>query len=176
MKLSTLCSQLLPGEACDDIDSFFLEIDDFEEVPLVSRLSRIDDLLERLGPRWTSAYLLSLCMHVLATVRIAGSARDPAGTKMFLALSFTDFELQAEDGVLLPNVFCYPGSEGIAFGNRCGEKCGRNTSTEIDAVRSVFEDAGLLAGFRFCESRTDGHPGYEVVRVYAIPMHGNEAC
>lgn len=176
MKLSALCSQMLSGEACDDIDSFFLDIDDFEEVPIVSRTQRISGLLKRLGPRWTSAYLLSLCTHVLATVRIAGSARDPAGTKMFLALSFTDFELQAEEGVLLPNVFYYPGSEGIAFGNRCREKCGRNTSTEIDAVRSLFEDAGLLAGFRFCESRTDGPPGYEVVRVYAIPTHANEAC
>ncbi|KAF1013945.1 MAG: hypothetical protein GAK31_02968 [Stenotrophomonas maltophilia] len=176
MKLSALCSQLLSGEACDDIDSFFLDIDDFEEVPIVSRLRRLDGVLERLGPRWTSAYLLSLCMHVLATVRIAGCTRDPAGAKMFLALSFTDFELHAEEGVLLPNVFYYPGSEGITFGNRCREKCRRNTSTEIDAVRSVFEDAGLLAGFRFCESRTDGPPGYEVVRVYAIPAHANEAC
>lgn len=95
---------------------------------------------------------------------------------MFLALSFTDFVLYAEQGVLLPNVFYYPGSEGIAFGARRWHESGSNTSTEIDAVRSVVEDAGLLAGFRFCESRTDGPPGYEVVRVFAIPMHGNEAC
>ncbi|MGT9864748.1 hypothetical protein ACSYHF_03465 [Stenotrophomonas maltophilia group sp. P373] len=176
MKLSALCSQMLSGEACDDIDSFFLEIDDFGEAALVSRTQRIDGLLARLGPRWTSAYLFSLCMHVLATVRIAGSARDPAGAKMFLALSFTDFELYAEEGVLLPNVFYYPGSEGGAFGARRWHESGSNTSTEIDAVRSVVEDAGLLAGFRFCESRTDGPPGYEVVRVFAIPMHGNEAC
>lgn len=112
MKLSALCSQMLSGEACDDIDSFFLDIDDFEEVPIFSRMQRINGLLKRLGPRWTSAYLLSLCMHVLATVRIAGSARDPAGTKMFLALSFTDFELQAEKGVLLPNIFLLSGFRG----------------------------------------------------------------
>ncbi|MEN5287858.1 hypothetical protein ACQ5SB_19195 [Stenotrophomonas geniculata] len=170
MKLSTLCSQLLPGEACDDIDSFFLEIDDFEEVPLVSRLSRIDDLLERLGPRWTSAYLLSLCSHVLSTVRIAGRARSATGPEMFLALSFTEFELHAEEGVLLPNVFYYPGPEGVALGNRRLRECGTITSAEIALVRSVFEDAGMLVGFRFCESRTDGAPGHGVVRVFAIPV------
>ncbi|MFE3971971.1 hypothetical protein [Stenotrophomonas sp. YIM B13575] len=170
MKLSTLCSQLLPGEACDDIESFFLEIDDFEEVPLVSRLSRIQDLLERLGPRWTSAYLLSLCSHVLSTVRIAGRARGWTGPEMFFALSFTDFELHAEEGVLLPSVFYYPGAEGVALGNRLLRECGTITSAEIALVRSVFEDAGTLAGFRFCESRTDGPPGHDVVRVFAIPV------
>ncbi|WP_312400846.1 hypothetical protein [Stenotrophomonas indicatrix] len=116
MKLSTLCSQLLPGEACDDIDGFFLEIDDFEEVPIVSRLRRIDELLARLGPRWTSAYLLSLCNHLLSTVRIAGKVRGGTGPEMFLALSFTDFELHAEEGVLLPSVFYYPGAEGVTLG------------------------------------------------------------
>ncbi|MDG2510486.1 hypothetical protein [Stenotrophomonas maltophilia] len=174
MKLSEICSQLLSGEACDDIDSFHLEIDDFEEVELVSRLSRIDGVLERLGPRWTSAYLLSLCSHVLSTVRISGRARDSADAKMFLALSFTDFELHAQEGILLPSVFYYPGPEGVAFGSHRRHESDRAASAEIDIVRSVFEDAGMLAGFRFCESRTDGPPGHDVVRVFAIPLVENE--
>lgn len=174
MKLSELCSQLLSGEACDDIDSFYLEIDDFEEVELVSRLSRIDGVLERLGPRWTSAYLLSLCSHVLSIVRIAGKVRGGTGSEMFLALSFNDFELHAQEGILLPSVFYYPGPEGLAFGNRRRHESSRVASAEIDVVRSVFEDAGMLAGFRFCESRTDGPPGHDVVRVFAIPLFENE--
>ncbi|MBA0100047.1 hypothetical protein WH218_13430 [Stenotrophomonas indicatrix] len=176
MKLSTLCSQLLPGEACDDIDGFFLEIDDFEEVPIVSRLRRIDELLARLGPRWTSAYLLSLCNHLLSTVRIAGKVRGGTGPEMFLALSFTDFELHAEEGVLLPSVFYYPGAEGVALGGRLLRDCGTIISAEIALVRSVFEDAGMLAGFRFCESRTDGPPGHDVVRVFAIPVPEGSEC
>ncbi|MBM9914790.1 MULTISPECIES: hypothetical protein [Stenotrophomonas] len=176
MKLSTLCNQLLPGEACDDIESFFLEIDDFEEVPLVSRLSRIDDLLERLGPRWTSAYLLSLCSHVLSTVRIAGRVRSATGSEMFLALSFTEFELHAEEGVLLPHVFYYPGPEGVALGHRLRHECDTTALAEIALVRSVFEDADMLAGFRFCGSRTDGPPGHDVVRVFAIPVAEGSEC
>lgn len=174
MKLSALCSQLLAAEACDDIDSFFLEIDDFEEVPLVSRLSRIDGVLERLGPRWTSACLLSHCNHVLSTVYITGKARGGTGPEMFLALSFTDFELHAEEGILLPSVFYYPGPEGVAFGRRRRHESGRVASAEIDVVRSVFEDAGMLAGFSFCEGRTGGPPGHDVVRVFAIPVLENE--
>ncbi|WP_312706650.1 hypothetical protein [Stenotrophomonas sp.] len=174
MKLSALCSQLLSDEACDDIDSFFLDIDDFEEVPLVSRESRIEGGLERLGPRGTSAYLLSLCTHVLSTVRIACTVRNPAGAELFLALSFTVFDLHAESGVLLPNVFYYPGSDGVAFGSRRWRDCGRMASAEIEVVRSTFEDAGLRAGFRFCESRSEGPAGSDVVRVFALPVFENE--
>ena len=94
---------------------------------------------------------------------------------MFLALSFTDFELYAEEGVLLPNVFYYPCSEGAHLEPGAGTKVAatpRRKSTPCAPLSKML----ACSRVSLRESRTDGPPGYEVVRVFAIPMHGNEAC
>jgi len=39
----------------------------------------------------------------------------------------------------------------------------------------VFEDAGLMAGLRFCERRIDYLPDYDLARVFDIQMPVTEA-
>jgi hypothetical protein len=87
----------------------------------------------------------------------------------FFAVSSTAFDLFAEQGILMPNIFVYPAPGSADFLTKIQARHKSDSSTEMAAVKKHFSRCNIESIFEFYESRFyDSACGEDIVRVYAV--------
>jgi len=166
VKFRDLYNKIISKEPYDDMGVFFASYESFEEVPLVSRYSRLKCLKEEMSDNEVSDFLTGFAAFLLSTLRLLDASR---GSNIFFAVTFTDFEGYGEQGVLVPNIFIYPKPAAVCFLEKIRENHSGLASQEITEVKRHFSNCGLEAAFDFYESRFhDAACGEAVVRVFAV--------
>lgn len=166
MIFSGVYKQIISKEPYCDLEIFFSEYESFEEIPIVSRLSRLDFLKKDLNQVECSVFLLGLSFFILNTVLSVSRAKNKKRT--FIAISFTDFELSDNDDFIVPNIFIYPSRTSSEFSKKL--KSPKGGSAELEIIKKIFDTSGLLSAFDFYESRFyDPACSNEFVRVFAVP-------
>ncbi|SCZ54130.1 MULTISPECIES: Imm15 family immunity protein [unclassified Pseudomonas] len=112
MKLTDIYSKIISEEPYNDMDVFFANYESFEEIPLVSRYSRLKLLKDELSGSGASSFLTGLAVFLLNTLRLLEVSRSES---VFFAVTFTDFEGLEEQGTLIPNIFIYPKPASVGF-------------------------------------------------------------
>lgn len=167
MKLTDFYSKIISKEPYNDMEMFFESYESFEEVPIVSRYTRLKILKDEMGSNGASDFLTGLAVFLLNTLRLLGVSRND---NVFFAVTFTDFEGLEEQGVLIPNIFIYPKSNSDDFLEKVRENHKGLASWEMTEVKKSFSKGGAEAAFDFYESRFyDAACAEEIVRVFAIP-------
>ncbi len=168
MKLMSIYEQIMRFEPFDDLDALFSNLDSFEEVPLISRQSRLEQTEQNLGSTNISEFLIGLAFFLVNSVRSTRAGHlDCLG---MVAITYTDFEENYVDRTMVPNLFVYPGSDGQRFHQKLKDQHGKGSSPEMAAVRATFARCGIENSFSFFESRFhDDACGEEFVRIYALP-------
>ena len=166
MNFSDLYKQIISKEPYCDLDIFFSEYESFEEIPIVSRLSRLDFLKQDLNQVEISVFLLGLSFFIMNSILSISRTKNKKRT--FIAISFTDFELADNDDFIVPNIFIYPSQMSSDFSKKLKSSNGR--SAELETIKKIFDTSGLLSAFNFYESRFyDPACNDEFVRVFAVP-------
>lgn len=167
MKLTDIYSKIISEEPYNDMDVFFENYESFEEIPLVSRYSRLKLLKDELSGSGASNFLTGLAVFLLNTLRLLEVSRSES---VFFAVSFTDFEGLEEQGILIPNIFIYPKPASVGFLEKVRENDGGLESWEMQEVKSHFSNCGVETAFDFYESRFHyAVCAEEIVRVFAVP-------
>ncbi|WP_192558480.1 Imm15 family immunity protein [Pseudomonas allokribbensis] len=166
MRFKDLYSKIISKEPYNDMDIFFANYENFEEIPLVSRYSRLKCLEEEMSSDGVSDFLTGFAAFLLSTLRLLDASR---GNDVFFAITFTDFEGGEEQGVLVPNIFIYPKPASVGFLEKIRESHSGLASQEIKEIKRHFSNCGLETAFDFYESRFhDAACGEEIVRVFAV--------
>ncbi|WP_275928030.1 Imm15 family immunity protein [Pseudomonas sp. 3MA1] len=76
MKLTDLYNKVISKEPYDDMRVFFEDYESFEEIPLVSRYSRLKHLMNEMSRNGVSDFLTGLALFVLNTLRLLEVSRD----------------------------------------------------------------------------------------------------
>ncbi|BCT33428.1 Imm15 family immunity protein [Pseudomonas sp. BNK-6] len=167
MKLTDIYSKIISEEPYNDMDVFFESYESFEEIPLVSRYSRLKLLKDELGDSGASNFLTGLAVFLLNTLRLLEVSRSES---VFFAVTFTDFAGLEEQGILIPNIFIYPKPASVGFLEKIRENNGDLESWELQQVKRYFSNYGVETAFDFYESRFhDAVCSEESVRVFAVP-------
>lgn len=167
MKLMSIYDQIMRFEPLDDLDALFSNLDSFEEVPLISRQTRIDQAEKILDSTNISEFLVGLAFFMINAIRTAKTGNLSCG---MVAITYTDFDDDYADRTLVPNLFVYPGSDGHNFHQTLKDQHGRGSSPQMDTIRSVFRRCGIENSFSFFESRFHDHAsGEDLVRIFALP-------
>ena len=168
MKFTDLYNKIISKEPYNDLDIFFSGYESFEEIPLISRYGRLSFLKESMDSDGISDFLVGLSVFLVNAIR--AQSRSKCGGNIFIAVTFTDFELFREQGIIIPKIFVYPEPGAIGFLNKVkGNSCG-NASQEMKLVRLHFSNCQLESAFDFYESRFfDAASGEDIVRVFAVP-------
>lgn len=170
MKLTDLYSQVISQEPYNDMAVFFSGYESFEEIPLVSRYSRLAFLKTQMSHDQVSDFLTGLAVFLLNSIRALTATG--ADNQYFYAVTYTDFEALEEQGVAIPNIFIYPKPSSIGFLQKLKSVPGATVSREMDHVRRLFSNCGVETIFDFYESRFyDVACGEDIVRVFAVPKH-----
>lgn len=166
MKLTDIYSKIISEEPYNDMDIFFAHYESFEEIPLVSRYSRLKLLKDELNGSGASSFLTGLAVFLLNTLRLLEVSRSES---VFFAVTFTDFEGLKEQGTLIPNIFIYPKPASVGFLEKLQENDGGLESREMQEVKRHFSNCGVETAFDFHESRFhDAVCDEEIVRVFAV--------
>lgn len=166
MKFTELYSRIISKEAYNDMAVFFESHESFEEIPLVSRYSRLKLLRDEMNDSGVSGFLIGLAVFLLNTLRWLETSRTEG---VFFAVTFTDFSGLEEQGVLMPNIFIYPKSASVGFLEKVREQDKGFASREITEVKRHFSSCGLETAFDFYESRFyDTACAGDIVRIFAI--------
>uniref|UniRef100_UPI0004690958 Imm15 family immunity protein n=1 Tax=Pseudomonas sp. PH1b TaxID=1397282 RepID=UPI0004690958 len=129
MKLTDVYSKIISEEPYNDMDIFFDNYESFEEIPLVSRYSRLKPLKDELSGSGASGFLTGLAVFLLNTLRLLEVSRSES---VFFAVTFTDFEGLEEQGILIPNIFIYPKPASVGFLEKLRENDGGLESREMN--------------------------------------------
>nr|BFD42047.1 hypothetical protein FFPRI1PSEUD_35460 [Pseudomonas sp. FFPRI_1] len=166
MKLTDVYSKIISEEPYNDMDVFFDNYESFEEIPLVSRYSRLKPLKDELSGSGASGFLTGLAVFLLNTLRLLEVSRSES---VFFAVTFTDFEGLEEQGILIPNIFIYPKPASVGFLEKLRENDGGLESREMQEVKRHFSNCGVETAFDFYESRFhDAVCAEEIVRVFTV--------
>ncbi|WP_426186981.1 Imm15 family immunity protein [Pseudomonas sp. NFXW11] len=167
MKFADFYSRIISKEAYKDMDVFFEIHESFEELPIVSRYSRLDFLRQEMSSGAVADFLTGFAVFLLNTLRLLEASRDE---NVFFALTFTDFEGLEEQGILIPNIFFYQQPAAAVFLQKLQEKAQGHASREMTDVKRHFSNCGAETAFDFYESRFyDAACAEELVRVFAVP-------
>ncbi|WP_262375141.1 Imm15 family immunity protein [Pseudomonas lundensis] len=170
MKLADLYNKIISKEPYNDIDIFFSDYEGFEEIPLVSRYSRLSFLKKSMTSEGVSDFLVGLSAFLVNTIRL--QSRASCGRDMFIAVTFTDFEVFEDQGVIIPKIFVYPEPGSIGFLNKLKSKDCDVLSQEMKLVRLHFSNCQLERVFDFYESRFyDSASDEDIVRIFAVPSN-----
>jgi hypothetical protein len=91
---------------------------------------------------------------------------------ILFAVSFPDFDLFAEECVLMPHIFVYPGADSTDFAAKIKAKQKDESSRELNVVKKHFARWNLGTIFDFYESRFhDSASGEDIIRIYALPKN-----
>lgn len=168
MKLMSIYDQIMRLEPFDDLDALFSDLDSFEEVPLISRWSRVDQAEQSLGSANISEFLVGLAFFVINSIR--STKGGYSGRPGMIAITYTDFDDDYVNRTLVPRIFVYPGSGGQGLHQTLKDRHHEGTSPEMATVRDIFRRCGIEESFSFFESRFhDKACGEELVRIYALP-------
>jgi len=168
MKLTKLYRKIISKEPYNDLSIFFSGFESFEEVPLISRHHRLKLLKKRMESESVSDFLIGLGFFLLNTLRAL--SLNKTDKEIFFALSFTDFDLDAEQRVLMPNIFVYPAPASVDFMTKLQSRRANQASLEMSEVKAHFSRCNIEQAFNFCESRFyDFASGEDIIRIYAVP-------
>lgn len=167
MKITDIYSKIISEEPYNDMDVFFESYESFEELPLVSRYSRLTFLKDEMSDSGVSNFLTGLAVFLLNTLRLLEVSRSE---NVFFAVTFTDFAGVEEQGVLIPNIFVYPKPASLGFLEKVRENDAGLESWQMKEVKRHFSNCGVEAAFDFYESRFhDAIYAEETVRIFAVP-------
>ncbi len=168
MNLTKLFRKIISKEPYNDLSVFFSEFESFEEMPLISRYHRLKVLKKSIGSDKSSEFLISLAFFLIGSIRALSATKDRED--IFFAVSFPDFDLFAEQGVLMPHIFVYPEAGSTGFLEKIKAKQKHEDSREMGEVKEHFSRCNLEAIFDFYESRFyDSASGEDIIRIYAVP-------
>jgi hypothetical protein len=168
MKLTKLHRKIISKEPYNDLSSFFSGFESFEEIPLVSRHHRLKLLKKSMENERVSDFLIGLAFFLLNSLGVISLSKKDKQT--FFALSFTDFDLAAEQGVLMPNIFVYPAPASVNFMTKLKSRQANEASQEMRKVTAHFSRCNIEQAFKFYESRFyDPASGEDIIRIYAVP-------
>lgn len=167
MKLTTLFRKIISKEPYNDMNVFFSGFESFEEIPLISRHHRLKPLKKVMENERVSDFLVSLSFFLIGSIKALSLTIEDKET--FFAVSFTAFDLFAEQGILMPNIFVYPAPGSAGFLTKIQARHKSDSSTEMAAVKKHFSRCNIESIFEFYESRFyDSACGEDIVRVYAV--------
>lgn len=173
MKLTKLCRKIISKEPYNDMDVFFFDFESFEEIPLISRRHRVKQLQRSIEGDKISEFLIGFSFFLINSIKALSVTKDNKNT--FFAVSFPDFDLFAEEGVLMPHIFIYPAASSTGFVEKIKAKQKHESSRELNDVKQYFSRCNLETIFDFYESRFyDSASGEDLIRVYAVPKKNLE--
>ncbi|WP_350616354.1 Imm15 family immunity protein [Pseudomonas sp. HY7a-MNA-CIBAN-0227] len=168
MKLTDLYNKIISQEPYNDMSVFFSSYESFEEIPLISRYSRLKLLKNRMSDDSVSDFLVGLSFFLLNSIKAL--SLKAADDSIFFAVTFTGFEILEEQGVIIPNIFIYPKPASINFLEKIQKNSSNENSQEVKEVKRHFLRCNLDNIFDFYESRFyDSACGEDIVRVFVIP-------
>lgn len=175
MKLTDLYNSIISKEPYNDMDIFFAHHDSFEEIPLISRCNRANQLSESLGKSNTLDFLIGFSVFLLNTINALARAKNIAENELFIAITFTNLDVPLENNPIIPNIFIYPNqNEGNNFQKSLRCKHPTKISIELKTIQEHFSRCKLENSFIFYESRFFDHACNEdFVRIYAIPKQSH---
>lgn len=166
MKLVELYNKIISKEPYNNMNVFFESYESFEEIPIVSRYSRLDFLKEEMNNDKVSELLVSTAIFLMNSIKIMGPTDKPD----FYAITFTDFDGLDVGDVIIPNIFVYPGPASNGFVDKIRVKKIKAVSQEMKEVKKIFDMLGFETVFDFHESRFyDSASKDEIVRIFAVP-------
>lgn len=177
MKLTDLYISIISQEPYNDMDIFFPDYESFEEIPLISRYSKANQLTQILGKSNTLDFLIGLSVFLLNSIITLARAKNINEKSLFVAITFTNFDNRHENEPIIPNIFIYPNqSDHRNFKNKLkGKHPTKKTSAEMTTIKEHFSKCNLKNSFTFYESRFfDQSCNEDIIRIYAIPNRPNE--
>ncbi|WP_347900849.1 Imm15 family immunity protein [Pseudomonas purpurea] len=167
MRLTDLYNKVISQEPYNDMNVFFSDYESFEEIPLISRYRRLDFLKQEMNEDNIPDFLISFSVFLLNSIKVLSTTTEK--NKTFFAITFTNFELLDESGLIIPNIFIYPNSATENFLDEIQNKHSKNTSRELEKVKRHFSRCTMETIFNFYESRFhDPACGEDLVRIFAI--------
>lgn len=168
MKLAKLFRKIISKEPYNDMGVFFSDFESFEEIPLISRYHRLNLLKKSMEDEKVSDFLIGLSFFLMTSIKALSVTKNNKDT--FFAISFPDFDLFAEHGVLMPHIFVYPAAGSTGFVEKIKAKQKSELSQEMNEVKVHFARCNLGTIFDFYESRFyDSASGEDIIRIYAVP-------
>lgn len=168
MKLTKLFRKMISKEPYNDLSVFFSDFESFEEIPLISRHHRLKLLTKSIENDNVSDFLIGLSFFLMTSIRTLSVTKK--SKDIFFAVSFPDFDLFAEQGVLMPHIFIYPAAVSTCFVEKIKAKQRTESSREMNEVKRHFARCNLEPIFEFYESRFhDSASGEDIIRIYAVP-------
>lgn len=161
-ELNDIFFHLINKESYKDIETLTSNTEDFDEVPLVSRLENANVILKPLGGKRASEVLLGLAVFVSTMARTHGE-KDK---NYFNCLTFNDFDVHCETGLIIPYIF-YTKKKLVRQGLDDLRKRSK-PSRELSAIVNLFERVGIDNSFSIFEERFIDNFHDEIVRVYAL--------
>lgn len=170
MKFEEIYKKIISKEPYNDMNIFTCRYESFEEVPVVSRYSRLDTFKKELGCDGVRDMLITLSIFIINSALIVSRCKNIEAT--LLAITFTSFDRYEQDGFLIPKIFIYPKGYKRGFLKSLRQRSPAS-SQELQIIRQLFETNRAAEGFEFLESRFhDPACNEELVRIYAIPKEG----
>lgn len=167
MKLTDLYNKLISKEPYNDMSVFFSSYESFEEIPLVSRYRRLDFLKQEMSEDSISDFLIGLSVFLINSIKALSATEENSDT--FFAITFTNFELLEESGLIIPNIFIYSNSAADELLKKIQNKHNTKTSRELEKVKKHFSRCNMETIFSFYESRFyDPACGEDLVRIFAV--------
>lgn len=169
MNITDIHKKIISKEPYNDTSVFLASYESFEEIPVVSRYSRLEAFKKELGYDGVRDLLITLAIFLLNTALIV--SRSKGGTNTFFAITFTSFDRYDEDKFIIPKIFIYPGAHKLAFPEKLRQRsC--ESSRELSIIDHLFKINGAGGEFEILESRFhDPACNEKLVRVYVIPKN-----
>lgn len=168
MNLTKFYENIVSKESYRDLERFFDEVDSFEEMPLISRDCRTEELQKMLNENDASEFLLGFSYFILNTLRLISHTKKIK--QGLIAITFMNFDKEEYGPTLIPRLFVYPDEAGQALYENLIKNQQARTSTEMKRTKDLFKKCNLLEQFTFVESRWfDKACNEELIRIFAIP-------
>ncbi|MEN5032689.1 hypothetical protein [Pseudomonas sp. Ps21-P2] len=168
MKLTKLYLKIISKEPYNDMNVFFSGFESSDEIPLISRRHRLKLLQKSMESDKISDFLIGFSFFLMNSIKALSTTQEDNDT--LFAVSFPDFDLLAEEGVLMPHIFVYPGADSTDFAAKIKAKQKYESSRELNVVKKHFARCNLGTIFDFYESRFhDSASGEDIIRIYALP-------
>lgn len=169
MNLLKTYKKIIGNEPYNDLNELLFNFENFEELPVISRDSRIKKLKKILKEDNISDFLLGLAFFLLNTLHAL--ARNNQKKIELTAITFTQFD-DRHGLILAPRIFVYPSDASNTLRQWLIDNQPKEDSNEMNRVKKIFTSCGLVESFVFLESRFfDKACNEELIRIYAIPRH-----
>ncbi|CAK9889644.1 Imm15 family immunity protein [Pseudomonas fluorescens] len=176
MIMTDLYSSIISKEPYNDLDVFFLGHESFEEIPLISRYSRLDPLAAALGDSNALDFLIGLSVFLINSITTLARSKNINESELFVAITFTDFSTSSENPHIIPNIFIYPNkSKNHQFQKALKNNNPNNKSVELATIQEHFSRCNLKSSFTFYESRFfDDACNEDIIRIFAVPKRSRK--